>query len=107
MFLVIHIGQNVCLCIPVSPFFFAVMPCLVLIVYLIFSFQFWLYKKLLLMLQEFRRIKGNILSMKEHAELLTSVREDISEYKVKRHIFFASYFFIQVITWKLFSFGKI
>ncbi|WOG88500.1 hypothetical protein DCAR_0207735 [Daucus carota subsp. sativus] len=31
--------------------------------------------------QEFRRIKGNILSMKEHAELLTSVREDISEYK--------------------------
>lgn len=31
--------------------------------------------------QEFRRIKGNITSMKEHAELLSSVREDISEYK--------------------------
>ncbi|CAI0393744.1 unnamed protein product [Linum tenue] len=31
--------------------------------------------------QEFRRIKGNINSMKEHAELLSSVREDISEYK--------------------------
>ncbi|KAM7260893.1 hypothetical protein ACFE04_026368 [Oxalis oulophora] len=31
--------------------------------------------------QEFRRIKGNIKSMKEHAELLTSVRDDISEYK--------------------------
>ncbi|KAM7508772.1 hypothetical protein LguiA_019225 [Lonicera macranthoides] len=31
--------------------------------------------------QEFRRIKGNITSMKEHAELLTSVRDDISEYK--------------------------
>lgn len=32
--------------------------------------------------QEFRRIKGNISSMKEHAELLSSVRDDISEYKV-------------------------
>ncbi|XP_077235825.1 Golgi SNAP receptor complex member 1-2-like [Tasmannia lanceolata] len=31
--------------------------------------------------QEFRRTKGNINSMKEHAELLTSVRDDISEYK--------------------------
>ncbi|KAK3033759.1 hypothetical protein RJ639_034201 [Escallonia herrerae] len=31
--------------------------------------------------QEFRRIKGNINSMREHAELLTSVRDDISEYK--------------------------
>ncbi|KAH7519608.1 hypothetical protein FEM48_Zijuj08G0055000 [Ziziphus jujuba var. spinosa] len=30
---------------------------------------------------EFRRIKGNINSMKEHAELLSSVRDDISEYK--------------------------
>ncbi|CAL0304645.1 unnamed protein product [Lupinus luteus] len=31
--------------------------------------------------QEFRRIKGNMNSMREHAELLTSVRDDISEYK--------------------------
>ncbi|XP_077235464.1 Golgi SNAP receptor complex member 1-2-like [Tasmannia lanceolata] len=31
--------------------------------------------------QEFRRTKGNINSMKEHAELLNSVRDDISEYK--------------------------
>uniref|UniRef100_A0A7N2R327 Golgi SNAP receptor complex member 1 n=1 Tax=Quercus lobata TaxID=97700 RepID=A0A7N2R327_QUELO len=31
--------------------------------------------------QEFRRIKGNINSMSEHAELLSSVRDDISEYK--------------------------
>ncbi|XP_030535395.1 Golgi SNAP receptor complex member 1-2 isoform X1 [Rhodamnia argentea] len=31
--------------------------------------------------QEFRRIKGNIISMREHAELLSSVRDDISEYK--------------------------
>ncbi|XP_068634942.1 Golgi SNAP receptor complex member 1-2 [Aristolochia californica] len=31
--------------------------------------------------QEFRRKKGNINSMREHAELLTSVRDDISEYK--------------------------
>ncbi|KAG9134989.1 hypothetical protein Leryth_024658 [Lithospermum erythrorhizon] len=31
--------------------------------------------------QEFRRIKGNINSMWEHAELLSSVREDISESK--------------------------
>ncbi|KAL6498778.1 Golgi SNAP receptor complex member 1-2 [Orobanche gracilis] len=30
---------------------------------------------------EFKRIKGNINSMREHAELLTSVRDDISEYK--------------------------
>ncbi|KAF6133902.1 hypothetical protein GIB67_040666 [Kingdonia uniflora] len=32
-------------------------------------------------IQEFRRIKGNINSMREHADLLTSVRDDISEYK--------------------------
>ncbi|KAJ4954348.1 hypothetical protein NE237_011131 [Protea cynaroides] len=32
--------------------------------------------------QEFRRIKGNINSMREHAELLSSVRGDISEHKV-------------------------
>ncbi|OAE35111.1 hypothetical protein AXG93_763s1450 [Marchantia polymorpha subsp. ruderalis] len=32
--------------------------------------------------QEFRRTRGNIRSMREHAELLTSVRNDISEYKV-------------------------
>ncbi|KAL5718269.1 Golgi SNAP receptor complex member 1-2 [Ranunculus cassubicifolius] len=32
-------------------------------------------------IQEFRRIKGNINSMREHAELLNSVRDDISEYK--------------------------
>ncbi|XP_074272904.1 Golgi SNAP receptor complex member 1-2 [Silene latifolia] len=31
--------------------------------------------------QEFRRIKGNINSMRESAELLSSVRDDISEYK--------------------------
>ncbi|KAG6437800.1 hypothetical protein SASPL_102730 [Salvia splendens] len=31
--------------------------------------------------QEFRRIKGNINSQREHAELLSSVRDDISEYK--------------------------
>ncbi|XP_071736081.1 Golgi SNAP receptor complex member 1-2-like isoform X1 [Rutidosis leptorrhynchoides] len=31
--------------------------------------------------QEFRRIKGNISAMTEHAELLSSVRDDISEYK--------------------------
>eukprot|EP00246_Nothoceros_aenigmaticus_P001162 TRINITY_DN11556_c0_g1_i2.p1 TRINITY_DN11556_c0_g1~~TRINITY_DN11556_c0_g1_i2.p1 ORF type:complete len:215 (-),score=24.32 TRINITY_DN11556_c0_g1_i2:417-1061(-) len=31
--------------------------------------------------QEFRRTRGNITSMREHAELLTSVRNDISEYK--------------------------
>eukprot|EP00245_Coleochaete_scutata_P005283 TRINITY_DN18727_c0_g1_i1.p1 TRINITY_DN18727_c0_g1~~TRINITY_DN18727_c0_g1_i1.p1 ORF type:complete len:236 (+),score=42.43 TRINITY_DN18727_c0_g1_i1:216-923(+) len=31
--------------------------------------------------QEFRRTKTNISSMREHAELLTSVRNDISEYK--------------------------
>ncbi|KAJ8900350.1 hypothetical protein K2173_024990 [Erythroxylum novogranatense] len=31
--------------------------------------------------QEFRRIKGNINSMREHAELLSSVRDDITEYK--------------------------
>ncbi|GKB32966.1 Golgi SNAP receptor complex member 1-2, partial [Tanacetum coccineum] len=30
---------------------------------------------------EFRRIKGNISAMTEHAELLSSVRDDISEYK--------------------------
>ncbi|KAJ8450112.1 hypothetical protein Cgig2_033306 [Carnegiea gigantea] len=33
--------------------------------------------------QEFRRIKGNKNSMREHAELLSSVRDDISEYKVQ------------------------
>lgn len=32
--------------------------------------------------QEFRRTRNNISSMREHAELLTSVRNDISEYKV-------------------------
>ncbi|KAG6628633.1 hypothetical protein CIPAW_14G026700 [Carya illinoinensis] len=32
--------------------------------------------------QEFRRTKGNVNSMREHAELLSSVRDDISEYKV-------------------------
>ncbi|KAJ6809743.1 Golgi SNAP receptor complex member 1-2 isoform X1 [Iris pallida] len=31
--------------------------------------------------QEFRRTKGNLNSMKEHAELLNSVRDDISESK--------------------------
>eukprot|EP00850_Spirogloea_muscicola_P022278 SM000285S10807 [mRNA] locus=s285:26082:27440:- [translate_table: standard] len=31
--------------------------------------------------QEFRRTKGNIRSQREHAELLVSVRNDISEYK--------------------------
>ncbi|KAG5251431.1 Golgi SNAP receptor complex member [Salix suchowensis] len=31
--------------------------------------------------QEFRRIKGNINSTREHAELLSSVRDDINEYK--------------------------
>eukprot|EP00252_Welwitschia_mirabilis_P012353 TRINITY_DN2737_c0_g1_i1.p1 TRINITY_DN2737_c0_g1~~TRINITY_DN2737_c0_g1_i1.p1 ORF type:complete len:238 (-),score=57.25 TRINITY_DN2737_c0_g1_i1:28-741(-) len=31
--------------------------------------------------QEFKRTKGNITAMREHAELLTSVRNDISEYK--------------------------
>ncbi|KAL2337545.1 hypothetical protein Fmac_011991 [Flemingia macrophylla] len=30
---------------------------------------------------EFRRIKGNINSMKEHAELLSSVRDDITDFK--------------------------
>ncbi|MCL7045374.1 hypothetical protein MKW94_008060, partial [Papaver nudicaule] len=30
---------------------------------------------------EFKRIKGNINSMREHAELLSSVRDDITEYK--------------------------
>ncbi|KAK6918555.1 hypothetical protein RJ641_016977 [Dillenia turbinata] len=31
--------------------------------------------------QEFKRIKSNINSMREHAELLNSVRDEISEYK--------------------------
>ncbi|KAJ8459522.1 hypothetical protein OPV22_032448 [Ensete ventricosum] len=31
--------------------------------------------------QEFKRTRGNIMSMREHAELLTSVRNDINEYK--------------------------
>ncbi|KAK4372020.1 hypothetical protein RND71_007404 [Anisodus tanguticus] len=35
----------------------------------------------ILLKREFRRIKGNISSMREHAELLSSVRDDISEYK--------------------------
>nr|XP_007134826.1 hypothetical protein PHAVU_010G079400g [Phaseolus vulgaris]ESW06820.1 hypothetical protein PHAVU_010G079400g [Phaseolus vulgaris] len=30
---------------------------------------------------EFRRIKGNINSMREHAELLSSVRDDITDFK--------------------------
>ncbi|GKV12892.1 hypothetical protein SLEP1_g23978 [Rubroshorea leprosula] len=34
--------------------------------------------------QEFRRIKGNINSMREHAELLSFVRDDINEYKASR-----------------------
>ncbi|KAL2460822.1 Golgi SNAP receptor complex member 1-2 [Abeliophyllum distichum] len=36
--------------------------------------------------QEFRRIKGNINSMREHAELLSSVRDDITEYKASGSI---------------------
>ncbi|ERM94733.1 Golgi SNAP receptor complex member 1-2 [Amborella trichopoda] len=32
-------------------------------------------------MQEFKRTKGNINSMREHADLLNSVRDDISEYK--------------------------
>ncbi|CAN6466374.1 unnamed protein product [Victoria cruziana] len=32
--------------------------------------------------QEFKRTRGNIISMREHAELLHSVRNDINEYKV-------------------------
>ncbi|URE24889.1 hypothetical protein MUK42_25570 [Musa troglodytarum] len=32
--------------------------------------------------QEFKRTRGNIMSMREHAELLTSVRNDINEYKI-------------------------
>ncbi|KAE9610769.1 hypothetical protein Lal_00021164 [Lupinus albus] len=31
--------------------------------------------------QEFRRINGNIISMREHAELLGSVRDDITDFK--------------------------
>ncbi|WOK98721.1 Golgi SNAP receptor complex member 1-2-like isoform X2 [Canna indica] len=31
--------------------------------------------------QEFKRTRGNIMSIREHAELLTSVRNDINEYK--------------------------
>ncbi|CAN1345927.1 Golgi SNAP receptor complex member 1-2 [Linum perenne] len=41
--------------------------------------------------QEFRRIKGNIHSMKEHAELLSSVRDDISEYKVRDCVYPVTY----------------
>ncbi|KAJ6823198.1 Golgi SNAP receptor complex member 1-2 isoform X1 [Iris pallida] len=33
--------------------------------------------------QEFRRTKGNLNSMREHAELLNSVRDDISESKAR------------------------
>ncbi|KAF5952897.1 hypothetical protein HYC85_010841 [Camellia sinensis] len=40
--------------------------------------------------QEFRRIKGNINSMREHAELLSSVRDDISEYKLRSMVMQAS-----------------
>ncbi|CAA6673666.1 unnamed protein product [Spirodela intermedia] len=36
--------------------------------------------------QEFRRIKGNIKSMRDHAELLTSVRNDINEYKASGNL---------------------
>ncbi|XP_010264211.1 PREDICTED: Golgi SNAP receptor complex member 1-2-like [Nelumbo nucifera] len=36
--------------------------------------------------QEFRRIKGNINSMREHAELLSSVKDDISEHKMSGSI---------------------
>jgi hypothetical protein len=32
--------------------------------------------------QEFRRTRGNLSSIREHADLLTSVREDITESKV-------------------------
>nr|ACU15784.1 unknown [Glycine max] len=35
--------------------------------------------------QEFRRIKGNINSMREHAELLSSVRDDITDFKEVCH----------------------
>lgn len=38
--------------------------------------------------QEFKRTRGNITSMREHAELLTSVRNDINEYKVSSMLFF-------------------
>ncbi|RWR80819.1 Golgi SNAP receptor complex member 1-2-like protein isoform X1 [Cinnamomum micranthum f. kanehirae] len=31
--------------------------------------------------QEYKRTRGNIISMREHADLLTSVRNDINEYK--------------------------
>ncbi|KHN35613.1 Golgi SNAP receptor complex member 1-2 [Glycine soja] len=31
--------------------------------------------------QEFRRIKGNINSMREHAELLSSIKDDITDFK--------------------------
>jgi hypothetical protein len=41
---------------------------------LVMDFESWI--------QEFRRTKNNISLMREHAELLTSVRNDISEYKV-------------------------
>ncbi|XP_022158995.1 Golgi SNAP receptor complex member 1-2 isoform X1 [Momordica charantia] len=45
--------------------------------------QHWSNKRMsdIYVLQEFKRIKGNINSMREHAELLSSVRDDISEYK--------------------------
>ncbi|KAL6004349.1 hypothetical protein ACLOJK_004900 [Asimina triloba] len=32
--------------------------------------------------REFKRTRGNIMSLREHAELLTSVRNDINEYKI-------------------------
>ncbi|XP_072960525.1 Golgi SNAP receptor complex member 1-2-like [Typha angustifolia] len=34
--------------------------------------------------QEFKRTRGNIMTMREHAELLTSVRNDINESKISR-----------------------
>ncbi|KAL4199237.1 hypothetical protein AMTRI_Chr03g50150 [Amborella trichopoda] len=37
-------------------------------------------------MQEFKRTKGNINSMREHADLLNSVRDDISEYKMEEVI---------------------
>ncbi|KAK8501410.1 hypothetical protein V6N12_047145 [Hibiscus sabdariffa] len=48
--------------------------------------------------QEFRRIKGNINSMREHAELLSSVRDDINEYKFTYHAGFWEYVTKSAIT---------
>jgi len=47
--------------------------------------------------QEFKRIKGNINSMREHAELLSSVRDDINEYKV------STTEFVDIVTWNMFT----